>query len=302
MPFLGVFGHVNIDYIISLPKFPELNTSIKLTDSKRYFGGTGANIARTASKLGVPVALSSFVGENFPEDYYLALKKDGISLNDLVTVKNYLTPTCWIMSDREQNQVAIVDQGPMEHTGKFPIRKYTVNNSKILHITTGNPDYYIKIIDYAKKLNKIIAFDPAQEIHYIYNPKKFKYILQKSKYFFANENECKTALRYLGLKNAEDLLNFVEIFILTRGKNGSVIYTKEKDIKIPIIKSKKIIDPTGAGDAYRAGFYAGLYRGKNLRECGIIGACVSSFVLESKGPQLNNISWKKVIERLDISL
>ena len=302
MFFLGVFGYVNIDYIISLPRFPEPNTSIKLTESKRYFGGTGANIARTASKLGVPVALSSFVGKNFPEEYYRLLKNDGVNVRDIVKVNDYLTPTCWIMSDQKQNQIAIMDQGPMEHMGEFSVRKYAASNSKILHISTGNPDYYIKIIEHATKLHKIIAFDPAQEIHYNYTSKKFKYILQKSKYFFANENECKTALKYLGLKNAEDLLNFVDIFILTRGKNGSIIYTNKKEINIPIIKPKKIIDSTGAGDAYRAGFYAGLFKGKKLKECGLIGACVSSFVLESKGPQLNNISWKKVIGRLGSNL
>jgi sugar/nucleoside kinase (ribokinase family) len=297
MNFLSVFGHANLDYIITLPKFPEPNTSIELADSKIYFGGPGANIARIASTLGVKTALATFVGENFPENYYSALKSSNLDLKDFRKVKGYSTPTCWLISAK-QKQIGIMDQGPMKDMEKFRVLDYAVRSSRIIHITTGRPGYYKKIVELAYKMGKKIGFDPAQEIHYVYSPEMFKYILKKSSYFFASESECKTALKYLKLKKPEEILNFVDVFVLTKGKKGSVIYTENEKIKIPIVKAKKVVDITGAGDGYRAGFYAGLSRNYELGKCGMIASTVASFIVESYGPQTKIPSWKMVLERM----
>src|SRR5881397_3160646 len=76
--FLGAFGHVAMDYIVSLRRLPTPNTSIEILDRERYFGGTAGNLARAAARLGVKVSLASFVGADFPADYRDALKKDGV--------------------------------------------------------------------------------------------------------------------------------------------------------------------------------------------------------------------------------
>ena len=75
MNFLGVFGHVNIDYIMNVTKLPEPNTCIQVDNVRKYYGGTGANIAMLASSLGVKTALASFVGSDFPEDFNTILMK-----------------------------------------------------------------------------------------------------------------------------------------------------------------------------------------------------------------------------------
>jgi len=297
MNFLSVFGHANLDYIITLPRFPEPNTSIELVDNKKYFGGPGANIARIASTLGVKTALATFVGENFPDDYYSALKNSGLDLKDFRKVKGYNTPTCWLISAK-QKQIGIMDQGPMRDMWKFRVFEHAVRGSRNIHITTGRPEYYKKIVDLAYKLGKSIGFDPAQEIHYVYSPETFKYMLKKSKYFFASESECKTALKYLKMKKPEEVLNFVDVFVLTKGKKGSMIYTKNEKIKIPLVKAEKVVDITGAGDGYRAGFYAGLSRNYELEKCGMIASTVASFVVESYGTQTKIPRWDDVLGRL----
>ncbi len=75
MNFLGVYGHANIDIIIKLKKFPKPESSIEIIELKRYFGGTGANIARIAASLGVKTALATYIGEDFPNDFYSLLTR-----------------------------------------------------------------------------------------------------------------------------------------------------------------------------------------------------------------------------------
>jgi len=115
--------------------------------------------------------------------------------------------------------------------------------------------------------------------------------------FLGNENELRTALKYMGKSRPEELLEHVDLLINTIGSKGSVIYTREGRIDVPAVKPRRILDTTGAGDAFRAGFFSGLYRGAGLRESAIIGAAVSSFVIEEKGSLTNMPSWAQVEER-----
>jgi sugar/nucleoside kinase (ribokinase family) len=297
--FLGVFGHTTMDHIIDVPRFPEPNTSIEVVGHKTYHGGTGANIAFIAASVGVPVSLSSFVGEDFPDSYEKALRKAGVDTYDLERMEGYTTPTCWIMTNPDQEQVAIINQGPMRDAALFPVAKHSVDSVKYVHICTGRPEYYIEVVEYAKEKGKLVGFDPGQELHYVYTPAIFKKILKLSDIFFANASESKRALQYLGLKDMKKLLDYVDTLVLTKGSKGSEIVTRDGKIAIPKIPGRKFIDPTGAGDGYRAGFYAGLYKGLDLRECGLAGSSVASFVVEAKGCQTNAPTWARVLERME---
>ncbi len=298
--YLGVFGHVNIDLILELPKLPEANTSIEVDTKCMYYGGTGANIARWAARFGVPTSLASFVGKDFPEHYLKALADEGLDLTDLSRMDEHTTPTCWIMTDPDQNQVAFMDQGPMKVMGEFSAGRYaghTIDSCEIIHIGTGRPEYYEKVMQIAREKEKKIFFDPAQEIHYVYDPSSFHRLLDMADAFFANKNEMATALRYMDLDSREELLDHVGMIIMTQGKEGSQIITKDATFDIPAVAPKAMIDPTGAGDAYRAGFYAGMKRGLALDICGRLGAITASFALENKGPQDNIPAWSDVLAR-----
>ncbi|MEM2900377.1 MAG: carbohydrate kinase family protein [Thermoplasmata archaeon] len=301
MAFLGVFGHVNMDYIMNVTGMPKPSSSAEVLDGKRYFGGVAGNIARISARLGVPVALASFVGADFPKEYYDALKKLKIDLTDFIKCEDYITPTCWIMTDVSQNQFSIINQGPMRDMLKLGFAEHTVKNSEIVHISTGRPEYYMKIVELASKLKKKIAFDPAQEIYYLYTPEYMQFMLSHANFYFVNEAEYKLTLKMLGLKTKEDLLKLVEYLVITKGENGSEISTKDYTIHVPAIKPKKIVDPTGAGDAYRSGFYAGLSRKLPIEECGLLGASMASFTLEAIGGQGALPTFEEVNERVKSS-
>ncbi len=296
--YLGVFGHVVVDNIFNVSELPKANSSTATTGREVVHGGTGANIAMIASRLGVRTALASFIGEGFPEEYRKTLEKAGMDLTDLKTVDGYSTPEAWIFVDPEQNQITMFNQGPMADAAKFELQKHTIETCEIIHIGTGRPEYYQRVVELASNIGKKIAFDPAQELSYVYTPETFKTVLQHANYFFANESELATALTYLGLTDKRELLEHVDILVITKGEKGSEIISPEESMFIPTIRSKTVQDITGAGDAYRAGFYAGLQRDLSLERCGLIGSATASFVIEKKGPQTNMPTWEQVERRI----
>ncbi len=295
--FLGVFGHVAIDHIIDVPHLPRPNASIQLTSRARHYGGTGGNVARIAAHLGVPTALASFVGEDFPKDYRGALEDDGVDLADLREVPGYATPTVWIFSDPQGNQTAVVDQGPMRHAASFELLTHAVESSRLVHLGTGRPEYYRRVAALATKLGKDIAFDPSQEIHYVYTASTFTALLRRARYFFGNESEVRRALRLARLRTVRDLLRHVDIVVRTRGGRGSEVTTDEGTTRVPAIRPRRAVDVTGAGDAFRAGFYAGLFRGHDPVRCAVLGSAVASFVIEAAGTQTNIPTWSQALAR-----
>lgn len=296
--FVGAFGHVVLDYILTVPHLPRPDTSIQILDRKRYFGGTAGNLARAAARLGTKVSLASFVGSDFPEDYRTALAKDGVDLRDLRAVRGFPTPAAWVFSDPKGQQMTIIDQGPWSKAAQMPVLRHSVRDVELVHIGTGRPEYYAKVAAAAEELGRPIAFDPSQEVQYVYNRQRFRALFRKATYFFGNEAEVAQAMRYLGATSVADLLTAVQIVVVTRGAKGSAVITREGKFRIPAIRPRRIVDVTGAGDAYRAGFYAGLSRGYDPRRCGLLGSSVASFALEEKGTQTNLPTWTDAVARV----
>lgn len=295
--FLGVYGHVAIDHIIAVPHLPRPNASIQLTSRVRQYGGTGGNVALIAAHLGVPTALASFVGEDFPGDYRRALEADGVDLTDLRTVRGRATPTVWIFSDPRGNQTAVVDQGPMADAPRLELLRHAVETSRIVHLGTGRPEYYRRVAALASQLGRDIAFDPSQEIHYVYTASAFVSLLRRARYFFGNESEIRRALRLARAKTVRDLLRYVDVVVRTLGAKGSEVTTSDGTTRVPPIPPARAVDVTGAGDAYRAGFYAGLYRGRDPISCALLGSAVASYAIETPGTQTNIPSWARALSR-----
>ena len=300
-PFLCVFGHTNLDFIMSLERFPEKNTSVDVVEKKRYFGGTGANVATVAASLGVPTALVSYVGKDMPVEFKAMMAEKGVDLRGLVEVEGYETPTVWMVSDASHDQIAYVYQGPMSRMGEFELRMDAVKEADFVHIMTGRPEYYLRLMRECERLRKTVSFDPAQEIHHIWKAEDFREAMSMCDMFFCNENELATAMKYLGAKRPEDLLDHVNVLVNTFGSKGSKIYTDDGEVKIPAFKSAKIVDTTGAGDAFRAGYFAGIYHNYSITDSARMGASAASFVIESKGSLTNVPDWDAVLERARIS-
>jgi sugar/nucleoside kinase (ribokinase family) len=238
--------------------------------------------------------LCSFVGADLPPDFRQFMGSKGVDLKEVVTVEGYETSTVLIVTDSQENQVAYVYQGPMRDMGRFEPRLDATRDAKFVHISTGRPEYYLKVMATAKGLEKDISFDPAQEVHRIWDEGTFRQALPMSDRFFCNQNELRTALRYMGASGPEALLQFVPTVINTQGGKGAVAFTGKGSWRVPPARPERIIDPTGAGDAFRAGFYAGQYRGHGLLESMAYGNAAASYILEARGSVTAIPSWEQV--------
>jgi sugar/nucleoside kinase (ribokinase family) len=295
--FLGVYGHTAIDIIYKSDEFPKPNTCVELKDRQELFGGTGANVARIASSLDVKTALASHVGDDFPKAFMEALKGSGVDTTDVVKVRGMRTPFIIMVSDKGHNQIGFVDQGAVLAQERLPIRTHTALSSKFVHIGTGRPSYALKVAKLARKKKKTIGFDPAQELSYVYTPQSFKAVLEYCDIFFANSAEVELAKTYLNIKDDVELLSYVKMLVNTRGSEGSRILTEDDEILVGTIQPDNVVDTTGAGDGFRAGFYAGMSRSLSVEECAWVGSAAASFVVEGIGAQSTLPTWDMVQRR-----
>jgi len=297
-PFLSVYGHITMDQIMSVDEFPGNNTSVNVLTKGTHIGGTGTNIAVIASSLGVPTALCGFVGNDFPKAMTEFISSKGVIMNEFVTQDRYDTAQALIVNDRRKEQRVFFYQGPQgSATSLNHVLKKNAGMSEYVHFSTGEPDYYLKIMSSIKNDRTRMVFDPAQEIHKVWNKEKFVSALNMSDILFCNKYEAESAMRYTDADSLSGVCD--KMFVCTKGPEGSELYVNGNLTKIPTVAAKRNVDATGAGDAYRAGFYAGKYNKYSDIDSLIIGAASASFTVEAVGALSNIPSWDMVMERAD---
>jgi len=296
--FLSVYGHVTIDQIISIKRFPEINESVDVLAKSTTLGGTGTNIAMTAARLGVPTAICAFVGEDFPLRYENDMKESGLIMDEMVRVREYESSQAMVINDSGMRQEVIFYQGPQGSASKLNnMLMENASRSSHVHFCTGDPDYYLSIMKAMKGSDPRITFDPAQEIYKMWDGDRIKTALSFSDSLFCNEYEARAIEKNLGI---EDVMSIEkDLVVRTEGEKGSTVKINGEIMHIPAIEGKKSVDATGAGDAFRAGFYCGLYNGYDTHESLILASATSSFVVEKVGALTNTPMWNKVLERAD---
>jgi len=297
-PFLSVYGHVTIDQIVSIKRFPEINESVDVISKSTTLGGTGTNIAMTAARLGVPTAICAFVGEDFPTRYEKDMKDAGLIMNELIRVGEYETSQAMVINDAEMVQKVIFYQGPQGSASKLNrLLRDNASRSSYVHFCTGEPGYYLKVMESIAGAGPTMALDPAQETYKMWDKNKITKALGFSGFLFCNEYEAKVIERFLGIKDVMEIDK--ELVVRTEGGKGSTAKIDGKVIHIPAMEGIKCIDATGAGDAYRAGFYCGLYNGFDVRESLILASSTASFAVEKVGALTNTPKWEDVLQRAD---
>ena len=287
MQKISVVGHVALDYIFSIPSFPDVNSSTYVIDYERFYGGGAANIAAAIAKLGGKCELISPVGMDFSDSgYETHLENLGVKLDHLVKLEGKKTARAYIFNDERQNQITYFYWGASDH---FP--ELEAPKAEIVHIATANPIFNVKMAQMAE----FVSFDPGQDL-VTYSVEELRSILSNTDMLFANRHEIQR-LCNMTARSFSDIGDEVEIVVVTYDVGGSQIYADER-IEIPSVQARAI-EPTGAGDGYRAGFLVGFVNGYDLEVCGKIGATVASFVVEKRGSQTNLPDWSNMKERYE---
>lgn len=295
-PYLSVYGHVTIDTIFGIEKFLPPGVTADALSKKTALGGTGPNIAVSAAKLGCPTALCAFIGPDMPSKYLDFMRDSGLIMDEVVTVDQE-TSSCVIINDKELVTRVFFYQGPQGNADSLGIRLTGMAlQSQHAHFCTGQPSYYISLMRELQG-GPEIALDPAQEVHRVWNADLVREAMPMADALFCNQIEAETLQRYLGIGDVLDA--GPELVVRTIGDEGSVARIGDEVVSIPLVKAERAVDPTGAGDNYRAGFYAALYHGYDVPEALVVASSVASFAVEEVGALTNVPSWDDALARAE---
>ncbi len=286
-----ICGSVAYDTILVFPdrfkahilpdKIHILNVAFLVPEMRREFGGCAANIAyslRLLGDLGLPMATA---GHDFGP-YRERLKSLGIRLDHVTVIEDAFTAQAFITTDLDDNQITAFHPGAMQYAHVNQVSRAAAG----VALGIVAPDGRQAMIEHAAQFVAAgipFIFDPGQGLP-MFGADELKTFIEQATWVAVNDYEWGLLQQKTGL-TAADIAAGVEALIVTRGAEGSVIYTGGRVMAIPSVKPRTIVDPTGCGDAYRAGLIHGLLRGLDWETTGRVASLMGSIKIESRGPQ-----------------
>ena len=267
--FLAFFGHVNIDVKIRVTDV-NIPGSQNAENVEELFGGTAGNFAMVAAKLKVPFDLYSSVSSRTHGRYLDHLRSMGVDTSHIDVEDDTSGPVCYIITDGE-NQRAFMHQGPIE-SWKASVG-FNGGDYQHINLGTGLPNEYMKIAGETER--KKIVFDPGQELSYRYGDESTMFMVKHSNMLIVNSDEFQILKKRLQ-KFRESPESILENFIVTKGSEGSEVHRNNEITKVRSLEVPEIHDTVGAGDAFRAGLYFGLYNNYDLTDAVIFGTITAA--------------------------
>lgn len=284
-----VTGSLAYDRIMNFPgnfkehimpdKIHLINLSFQVETLEEKFGGTAGNIAYSLKLFGLEPKIYSAVGKDFG-DYKKHLISHGIDVSHIVEIPDELTAFVTLVTDLSDNQIAAFYPGALSQS---PVDIKIPRNAELAIITPESKDAMIKRSRFYKEIGMPYIFDPGQQI-IAFSGAELAECIDGAKMLIGNDYEIALLTRKTALAQ-DDLRKKLELLVITYGEQGSMVYKENKEFHIKAVKPKKVVDPTGAGDAYRAGFIAGLLQGRKTQECGDLGSWLAARAIENYGAQ-----------------
>ena len=270
-----------------------LNVSFLVPQLRREFGGCAGNIAynmRLLGDVGCPMAT---VGRDF-DPYREWLTEVGVPLDQVRVVDSELTAQAFITTDLDDNQITAFHPGAMQHA-----HLSRVSEASGVSIGVVAPDGRQGMLEHAAQFAAAgipFLFDPGQGLP-MFDGAELKRFVEQATWVAVNDYEWRLLEQSTGWSERE-VCERVAALIVTRGAKGSTIHTQEGRIDIPCAKATTVVDPTGCGDAYRAGLLHGLLHGLDWQTTGRIAAVMGAIKIESRGTQNHRASRAVIAWRL----
>lgn len=301
-----VSGSLAYDRIMNFPgyfrdhllpeKLHQISVSFLIDAITQHFGGTAGNIAYSLALLGEKPVVIGSVGSDYTM-YRTWQRKQGIDLSLVQTVKSEQTASAYIMTDKADNQITGFHPGALWHPSiqhsAFSIQ--SLKKVKMAIVSPGNNDDMRALPKFCKKNNIPYIYDPGQEIPRL-SSNDLTRGMTGAKVLMVNDYELAMVQKKTGFTRKQ-LLDKVDILVTTLGADGSRIDTRSSSVSIPAAKPKKIVDPTGAGDAYRAGFIFGLLQKWPLERVGRLASLTAAYTVEKAGTQTHHFTWNELQKR-----
>jgi len=289
------------DYIMDFPqtfeenilpdKLKTLSVSFLAHNFSRNNGGVAGNIAYNLSLLSIKPLILASAGKKDFTSYKKELEKRGVNTSLINIVPNEFSANMFIITDKNNCQIAGFYPGAMSEDTNLNIPQ----NTDFIVVSPTVPSAMDNFINQAKKKKIPYMYDPAQQIPRI-EVEQLKNGIDGAEILIGNDYELSLITKKTGFTKKE-ILKKVKVLVTTLGEKGSLVETEKEKTEVGIAKPEKIKDPTGAGDAYIAGFLAGYLNGKGLKESGTIGATLSSFAIEQYGTQNHKPTVSRISKR-----
>jgi len=271
-----------------------LNVSFLVPDLRREFGGCAGNIAYNLKLLGGEPTVMATVGADFAP-YADWLDRQGIDRRHIRQLNDTYTGQAFITTDQDDNQITAFHPGAMSFS-----HFNQVGEAADIRVGIVSPDGREGMIQHAAQFVEAgipFIFDVGQGLPMFGGDELLRF-LDQATYAAFNDYEAQLTAERTGLA-LEQLAERVEALIVTRGGEGSRIYTAGQCIEIPVVAPAAVIDPTGCGDAYRAGLLFGLERGVDWATTGRIAALLGSIKIASPGTQNHRFTVDEFADRFE---
>jgi adenosine kinase len=277
-------------------KIHMLNVSFLVPQMRREFGGCAGNIAynlRLLGDVGLPMAT---VGRDFGL-YADWMKQTGVPTDHVKLIESEHTAQGFVTTDLDDNQIWAFHPGAMQQS-----HLNSVTDAQNIHIGIVAPDGREGMVQHAAQFAAAgipFIFDPGQGLP-MFGGDDLRAFLKQATWIAVNDYEWQLVQEKTGL-SAREIAQQVEALIVTRGAEGSVIYTKDREIAIPAARPGAVVDPTGCGDAYRAGLIHGLLHGLDWGTTGRIASLMGALKIESRGTQNHRFTLPEFEQRYHAS-
>ena len=301
---LIVTGSIAFDYLMSFPgKFAEhflpehmqrVSLSFLVDSMDKRRGGCAPNIAYTLALLGERPRLMATAGQDFPE-YGAWLEAAGVDTSLVRQVPDKFTASFFCSTDTENNQIASFYTGAMANAGELSFR--TVDDAGLVIISPNDPGAMVQYAEECRTLDIPFIFDPGQQCARMSGEELLEGI-DGARVVVSNDYEFELIRQKTGLGEG-DVLGRADALIVTRGEHGSVVHEKGGAVEVQAVIPRRIVDPTGVGDAFRGGLMKGLSAGAALVVCAQLGSVSAAYALEHLGGQSHSYGVDEFMARYE---
>ncbi len=304
-PAALICGSFAYDHIMVFPDrfanhiLPEkthmLNVSFLVPEMRREFGGCAGNIAHMLNLLSPGSALPmATVGRDFAP-YADWLLQNQIDASYVLALEEHYTAQAFITTDLDDNQITAFHPGAMNYAHRNQVSDCPQATIGIL-----SPDGRDGMLEHARQFAEAgipFIFDPGQGTP-MFSGEELRTFISQADWISANDYEWQLITHRTGL-SIEQAAEQVQAVIITHGGKGSVIHTRDAHYQVPPADTSKLLDPTGCGDAYRAGLLHGLMRGMEWPEIGRLASLLGAIQMEHNGTQNYRVHAKKLATRFE---
>ncbi|SEM85499.1 carbohydrate kinase family protein [Nitrosomonas marina] len=261
-------------------KIHVLNVAFLVPEMRREFGGCAGNIAYNLKMLGGEPIMMATVGDDI-QPYMERFETLGLDQSCILHVKDTFTAQAFITTDLDDNQITAFHPGAMNYS-----HLNSVNDASQIKLGIIAPDGRDGMLLHAQELHTAgipFIFDPGQGLP-MYNGDELTDFINKADYIAVNDYEGQLLQERTGITLTE-MAERVKALIVTLGAEGSIIYADGRQIRIPCVKPVEIVDPTGCGDAYRAGLLYGIINNMDWQTAGQLGSLMGALKIAQRGGQ-----------------